>query len=42
MIADRMIESAIPVPIISKVLKGFCSRRWLYARKAAIAGGERG
>lgn len=32
MIADRMLEAEIPLPVISSVLAGFVSRRWVYKR----------
>ena len=34
-IADRMLAENIAVPVISRILKGFVSRRWLYDRRSA-------
>ena len=35
-IADRMLEQALPVPKIAKILQGYVSRRWLYNRKGEL------
>lgn len=35
-IADRMLKKSIAVPVISQVLEGFVSRRWLYDRRKLI------
>jgi insertion element IS1 protein InsB len=35
-IADRMLLAEIPVRVITEVLTGFVSRRWLYSRKGEL------
>jgi hypothetical protein len=35
-IAERMIREGVQVPVISRVLGGYVSRRWLYELKRTI------
>lgn len=36
-IADRLLIEGVAVPVITRVLHGFVSRRWLYARRQSLA-----
>ncbi|BCL59948.1 hypothetical protein DGMP_06410 [Desulfomarina profundi] len=37
-ITDRLIGEGIPVPVITRVMGGYVSRRWIYNRKRLING----
>lgn len=36
LIADRLLIEGVGVPVISKVLDGFVSRRWIYNRRTSL------
>jgi transposase-like protein len=40
LIADRMLQQQIKVPVVAEVLQGFVSRRWLYDRRKSLLLGE--
>ncbi len=34
--ADRMLQEALPIPVVAKILDGYVSRTWLYTRRSRI------